>query len=133
MKFKLITAAAVAIVMAFPAVAQETGVEAEMQMIADGVNGLHAQAEAGNARAAFYLSSLYHVGMFVSPDRQLAMEYLNTAAEAGDPEGQYYLGLHFLNGVEVDRDIERGTELISAAAEAGHTAANIAMDTYLTE
>lgn len=133
MKFKLIRATAVAVIMAFPAVAQETGVEAEMQTISDGVKGLHERAEEGNARAAFYLASLYHNGMFVSPDRQRAMDYLKSSAEAGDPEGMYYLGLHYINGVEVDRDIDRGTELISAAADAGHTAANIAMDTYFSE
>lgn len=130
---KIVTAAAFTVAMALPAVAQDTGVEEEMQMIAKAVAGLHEKAAAGNGKAAFYLSSFYHVGMFVSPDREKAIAYLKDAAEAGDPDGQYYLGLHYINGVDMARDVERGTALISAAADAGHPAGKIAMDVYLSD
>lgn len=129
----MIGAAAVSLVMAFPAAAQDSGVEEELAMFSTAVDSLHQKAEAGNATAAFYLSSFYHVGMFVQPDRQRAMEYLRAAADAEHPEGQYYLGLHLINGHDMDRDVERGTELIRAAAESGHHAAQIAVDVHLTE
>lgn len=129
----IVKATALVVVMALPAMAEDTGVEEEMQMISQGVAGLHEKAEAGNGKAAFYLASLYHVGMFVAPDRQKAIAYLKDAADAGDADGQYYLGLHYINGVDMERDIERGTALISAAAKAGHPAGKIAMDLYLSD
>jgi len=129
----MISAVAVSVVLAFPATAQETGVEEELEMFSTAMDSLHEKAETGNAEAAYYLSSFYHVGMFVQPDRQRAMDYLRSAAEADHPEGQYYLGLHLINGHDMDRDIERGTELIRAAADSGHHAAQIAVDVHLGE
>jgi TPR repeat protein len=129
----MISAVAVSVVLAFPAMAQETGVEEELEMFSTAVDSLHEKANAGNSTAAFYLSSFYHVGMFVQPDRQRAMDYLRTAAEAEHPEGQYYLGLKLINGHDMERDIERGTELIRAAADSGHHAAQIAVDLHLGE
>ncbi len=123
--------ASICAVMALPAFAQDTGVEEEMQQIAAAVEALHTKAEEGNAKAAFYLSSLYHVGMFVSPDRGTAIDYLQSSADGGDPDGQYYLGLHYLSGVDMDKNVEMGTELIQSAADAGHAAAKIAMDVHL--
>lgn len=124
---------AVSVVLALPAAAQETGVEEELEMFATAVDSLHEKAEAGNPTAAFYLSSFYHVGMFVQPDRQRAMDYLRTASEAEHPEGQYYHGLHLINGHDMERDVERGKELIRAAADSGHHAAQIAVDVHLSE
>lgn len=129
----LVKATVFSVAMSLPAMAQDTGVEEEMQTIANAVASLHDKAEAGNGKAAFYLSSFYHVGMFVSPDRQKAIAYLKDAADAGDPDGQYYLGLHYINGVDMERDVERGTALISSAAEAGHHAGKIAMEMYLSD
>jgi len=126
-----VRATAVSLIMALPAVAQDTGVEEEMQQIATAVEGLHEKAEAGNAKAAFYLSSLYHVGMFVSPDREKAISYLKAASDGGDPDGQYYLGLHHINGVDMERNVDAGTELIRSAADAGHHAAKIAVEMHL--
>jgi len=129
----LAKATSIFVVMTLPAFAQDTGVEEEMQQIAAAVEALHTKAEEGNAKAAFYLSSFYHVGMFVSPDRGTAIDYLQAAADGGDPDGQYYLGLHHLSGVDMEKNVETGTDLIRSAAEAGHAAAKIAMDVHLNQ
>ncbi|MEQ9258712.1 MAG: hypothetical protein RIG84_06415 [Roseovarius sp.] len=128
-----VKATAVAVVMALPLAAQAQSVDEEMAQISAAVDSLHEKAEAGNAKAAFYLASLYHVGMFVSPDRQKAIDYLQASADGGDPDGQYYLGLHHINGVDMERNVELGTELIKSAAEAGHSAAKIAVDVHLSD
>ncbi|MEW8043113.1 MAG: hypothetical protein G8D28_02180 [gamma proteobacterium symbiont of Phacoides pectinatus] len=61
-------------------------------------------AEAGDARAQFYLSVLYAQGLGVEADTGEALRWLRAAAEGGMRTAQYFLGEHYRVGDWVEQD-----------------------------
>jgi len=61
-------------------------------------------AEAGDAKATFYMSLLYAQGKGVDENRPLAMEFLAAAARQGLPVAQFNLGNHYNQGKWVAED-----------------------------
>jgi hypothetical protein len=76
-------------------------------------------AQAGDARAAFYLSQLYAQGKGVKPDLREAMHYLVSAAEQGDSLAQFKLGNHYHLGKWIAQDMAMAEKWWLAAAAQG--------------
>lgn len=57
-----------------------------------------ADAESGDARAQFDLSSMYTVGSGVSRNEEAAVKWLTRAAEQGLPDAQYTLAVWYTYG-----------------------------------
>jgi TPR repeat protein len=113
-------------VAALPAKAQDQNesVKAELQKIYEGINGLYAKAEAGNSRAAFFVSALHLNGIFVPFDAAKGHQFLEAAAAKGDAEAMYYLGLSHYHGMyDYKVDKTKAADLIDKAAKAGHAPA----------
>ncbi|HHI77394.1 MAG TPA: hypothetical protein ENJ94_09490 [Gammaproteobacteria bacterium] len=86
---------------------------------ADALARLRPLAEAGNPRAAFYLSLVYQKGLGVPADPAQALQWLRRAAEAGDAFAQYNLGNHYLNAEPGDAGARKAARWWRKAAEQG--------------
>jgi TPR repeat protein len=77
-------------------------------------------AEQGNAKAQYYLASLYKLGYAVPQSDREAIRWIRQSAEQGYPESQYLLGRVLLSGSDgVEQDVAQGREWVLRAAEQG--------------
>ena len=77
-------------------------------------------AQQGNAKAQYFLSTMYHSGMGVEPDEDKAFEWCKKAAQEGVLEAQFRLGIMYLQGIGVTEDDDRALEWIWTAADRGY-------------
>lgn len=81
-----------------------------------------AQADAGNAHAAYRYAVEYHDGkpnVVAKRDLEIARTYYEQAAAAGHPKAQYDLGAMYEFGMGVPQSIEKAAELYHQAALGG--------------
>lgn len=77
-------------------------------------------AEQGNAKAQYYLASLYKLGYAVPQSDTEAVRWIRQSAELGHAQAQYLFGRVLLSGSDgVERDVEQGREWVLRAAEQG--------------
>lgn len=76
-------------------------------------------AERGNARAQYYLGTLYEHGTGVPQDYASAVQWYRSAALKGNPEGQTALGYMHHTGKGVPRDFAEAMWWYRRAAEQG--------------
>lgn len=84
-------------------------------------------AEAGDARAAYYLGHMAEQGLGEAWSNARAATLYRQAADRGLPEAQVALGALYLRGMGVDQDAQRAAELYGAAAGAGYAPAQYAL------
>ena len=76
-------------------------------------------AEAGNARAQFYLGVMMETGVRGAPDVSAAAGWYEKAARQGHADAQFKLGLLYYEGRGVARDRAAAAEWYAKAAESG--------------
>jgi TPR repeat protein len=97
-----------------------------------GIDALHAQdfdearknfeaaAEIGNARALYYLGTMYAHGRGTKKDEARAVEFYRRAAKAGNPSAMNNLGLMQMNGTGTPRNEAEAVRWFTSAAEQGN-------------
>jgi hypothetical protein len=90
-------------------------------------------AEAGDARAQYYLGAMLLGGLGTPRDEAKAADYLGRAAAQNHAQGQLALGLLYLQGRGVARDEAKGADLVRRAADTGVAAAQYAMGQLVAE
>lgn len=80
-------------------------------------------AEKNDAKAQFYIGSMYEGGFSVEQDYDQAVEWYEKAAEQQMAKAQYHLGLLYEIGEGVGRDYVKAVEWHRRAAELGHSPA----------
>lgn len=88
-------------------------------------------ADAGDARAQFYVGSMHLAGLGVPRDEAKGVELLAQSAAAGDAQAQALLGQLYLRGRGVAKDLAKGAELTQRAAEGGVPGAQLALGILL--
>jgi|SRR5579862_1235229 len=81
---------------------------------------LEKAAEQGNARATFFLGTMYHAGLGVKKDTKKALELFQKAADAGDSWGEERLAMSYDDGQELKKDRARALKLYLQSAEQGN-------------
>lgn len=76
-------------------------------------------AEAGDARAQYFLGILYDDGLGAQDDAATAAEWYRRAADQGLAEAQFAIGLMRYGGHGVPRDLKIARDWIARAAEQG--------------
>jgi TPR repeat protein len=122
--------------LAFPAVAQDNGLDRDRASI-EAVGNLEAYAaykmaqydrarelwlalaEQGNTTAMVNLANLHAQGQGVPRDPAVAFDWTRRAAERGDVRAQLDLGLAYENGTGVARDNRAAADWFRKAAEQG--------------
>ncbi|KAH3758363.1 serine/threonine protein kinase [Pelomyxa schiedti] len=80
-------------------------------------------ADAGDARATYYLGVCYYNGDGVEKDLHKAVTLLQRAADAGHTPAMFNLGVCYYNGEGVDKDIHKAVTLYQRAADTGDATA----------
>jgi hypothetical protein len=80
-------------------------------------------ADAGDARAQFYLGEIYEGGLGVAQNDAKALEWYRRAAEQGLAKAQYHLGLLYEIGGNVPRDYATAAAWHRRAAEQDYSPA----------
>lgn len=80
-------------------------------------------ADAGDARAQFYLGEIYEGGLGVDQNDAQALEWYRRAAEQGLAKAQYHLGLLYEIGRNVPRNYATAAAWHRRAAEQGYAPA----------
>ncbi len=73
----------------------------------------------GIANARYNLGVLYHQGLGVSEDINMAVSWYRAAAEAGHPEAQYNLGIAYIEGIGTRYDPTKAAHYFEEAAKEG--------------
>ena len=76
-------------------------------------------AEAGDAKAQFFLGLLHERGLDGVPDLAAALHWFGKAAGQGHREAQYKIGLMYHYGRGVGRDVKVAGKWYRAAADQG--------------
>lgn len=92
---------------------------AEKPLTTADVDKLRAQAEGGDAEAAWRVGDAHEKGVGASKDANLATQWYRRAAEAGSSEGQFRFGLMCEQGQGVPQDYSQAAEWYRKAAERG--------------
>ena len=104
----------------------QVGVEAyERGDYAAALEELRPLAERGDARAQYFLGSMYAEGEGVPEDYAEAAKWYHLAAERGDAEAQFSLGGLYFYGAGVPRDLAEAVKWYRRAAERGDFEAQI--------
>jgi TPR repeat protein len=74
---------------------------------------------ADNGPALVGLGDLYHRGVGVDEDPELAYAFFESAAEVDHPEASLFIGFALLQGRGVEQDVDRAREILSALVEEG--------------
>jgi len=90
-------------------------------------------ADAGDARAQYYLGAMLVGGPGATRDEARAADYLARAAAQNEPRAQALLGAMLLQGRGVPKDEAKGAHLVRRAADAGVAAAQYTMGLLLVE
>jgi len=77
-------------------------------------------SEQGNARAQYYLGSMYYFGVGITQDKAEAVKWYLKAAEQGDAEAQYELGHCYYEGEGVPGNVEEAMKWLRKADEQGY-------------
>jgi len=88
-------------------------------------------AEAGDARAQYLLSTLYRTGNGVNQDDYNAFHWCKLAAEEGVLEAQFQLGVMYLEGEGVTEDESKALEWLWLAADRGYPQATEVLEYVL--
>lgn len=80
-------------------------------------------AKDGDARAAFYLGSIYYRGLGVDRDLSRAFHWVKRAAMAGHAKAQVAVGYSYSNGLGVERNESLAIKWYRKAAEQGDAVA----------
>ncbi|WP_333840824.1 tetratricopeptide repeat protein [Pelomicrobium sp.] len=89
--------------------------------------GFAAQAQQGDARAAWLLGELYARGRGVAPDSARALEWKERAAVLGDEAAQFAVGEMYAQGRGAPLDPQRAAHWYERAAQQGHPNAALAL------
>jgi TPR repeat protein len=73
-------------------------------------------AEGGDARAQFYIGSMYDSGQGVSKDSKKAIQWYRRAAKKGNPNAQYNLGVLYYTGEGVKKSHRKAVDWWEKAA-----------------
>ena len=90
-------------------------------------------AEAGDARAQYYLGLMRLGGLGATRDEGKAADYLGRAAAQNHAQAQALLGALYLQGRGVPKDEAQGADLVRRAAESGLASAQHAMGQLLAD
>jgi TPR repeat protein len=90
-------------------------------------------AEDGNALAQFNLALLYHYGLGVERDMELALEWYEKAAQQNQPDAQVAIGDLFKDGLWGAHDLEEAAAWYGLAAKQGHAEAKKKLDDVRSE
>ncbi len=74
----------------------------------------------GNARACFWVASMYEEGIGTEADTKKALEYHVKACEMGEPASCLWLGLIYENGVGVERNYKKALGYYKRALDLGY-------------
>ncbi len=108
----------------------QVGVEAyERGDYAAALEELRPLAERGDARAQYFLGSMYAEGEGVPEDYAEAAKWYHLAAERGDAEAQFSLGGLYFYGAGVPRGLAEAVKWYRRAAERGDAEAQIQLGT----
>ena len=80
-------------------------------------------AEAGDARAQYYLGIMYTNGEGVPEDDRQAAFWFQKSARQGNAQAQYHLGILYANGTGVPEDAPQAVSWFRKSAEQGNTRA----------
>ena len=83
------------------------------------------RAQQGDASAQFNLALLYHFGLGVDKNINIAVYWYERSAANGDSKAQNNLGHLFYEGYEVKKDIPRAVHLFKLAARQGISSAQL--------
>ncbi len=75
----------------------EENFDKALELIDDGLNGLHKLAEIGDSKAQYQLGKLFLTGSYFEKDLSQAKFWLQRSAEANNAYGQLLYGLYFLD------------------------------------
>ena len=92
----------------------------------------HNCAEAGDATAWFWLSTMHMNGDGIAVDKQTGFNCCLKAAEMGSIQAQTNLGVMYIQGDGVAEDIEAGLKWLCCAADAGDTGAQFNAATIMS-
>lgn len=85
------------------------------------------EVERGDARAQFYLNTLFSFGLGREKDEAQAFELLSLSAESDFAPAQYALGSSYKNGRYVERDIKRAVYWWKKSAKQGFARAQYSL------
>jgi hypothetical protein len=80
-------------------------------------------AEAGDAKAQYFLGASYYIGQGVAQDYKEAVKWLTKAAEQGNARGQYNLGTCYFKGQGATKDKDEAVKWLTKAAKQGNARA----------
>lgn len=86
----------------------------------EAIDQWQADAEAGDAYAAYRLGVEYYDGQVVPRDLELSARYQQLAAELGSPAGMFELAASYEEGVGVEQNISEAARWYLASAERGY-------------
>jgi len=84
---------------------------------AKAANWFKKAADAGHAKAAWYLGRMYAKGDGVKKNTKMAIQYLQKASQSGQEEASYDLGLVYLNNMGNKPDYDNASKWLSLAAK----------------
>ncbi len=90
-------------------------------------------ADAGDARAQYYLGAMFVSGLGAPRDDARAAGYLARSAGQNHPQAQGLLGALYLQGRGVPRDDAKGADLVRRAADTGLAGSQYMMGILLVE
>jgi TPR repeat protein len=90
-----------------------------------------ANAEDGDPRAQYFVSSLYRSGTILEQDEDKAFYWCSLAAEGGLLEAQFQLGVMYLRGEGVDEDRIKALDWLWNAADRGYPQAKDVLEYVL--
>jgi len=87
------------------------------------VESCRADAELGDAKAAFLLATIYYQGLEGEADDQRGLFWDQVAAEKGHPQAAYRLALAYRLGQGVQQNLQQAFRWYMQAAQGGHSGA----------
>ncbi|MEJ1297841.1 MAG: SPOR domain-containing protein [Candidatus Sedimenticola sp. (ex Thyasira tokunagai)] len=85
------------------------------------------EAEKGDARAQYYLSTLFSLGLGREKDQAQAFELLSLSSESGFAPAQYALGNSYKNGWHVKKDLKQAVHWWEKSAKQGFARAQYSL------
>ena len=87
------------------------------------LNFLNRSADRGNARAQYWLGTIYEEGKIVRRDYETAVKWFAIAAKGGEADAQYNLALMYRLGQGVPKSNKEAVNWLNRATEQGHSGA----------